>query len=348
MDNKIIKIQEEISRLEQFDYSIFDNEDKGFVVDGLLGGYKAAIHKMHYTFIKQILLGIFAGIIIAIGYAACIKGVAGLGDPKLGWARNLIMGALFPGCIFLITFLGGGIYTSHVVATIPALKRCVKSRDYLKGVFGIFLGNAIGTFITALLLMAMGMFTNENPTDLATFWAVGVHKLMIISDAGKGLEGGFKNVSFGTYALGFLAALSAGILCNFLVSATLPMTFSTKQVTAAIIVIFFAIAFFVISGFQHCVANTLFFWVMILEPLVNHNLDSIVDVQWYAVMFLLFNILPAMIGNTIGGAFMMPGILSLIYPNYTKAFFKYERLQLLREDLDKLNAKKETSDKKTK
>lgn len=314
---EIEKIKSEIDSLKDNDFSLLDSSH-GFVVDGLIGGFKASIDKMKYSFNRQILLGIFAGIILAVGYVACISATYGLkGD--LAGLSTLIMGVLFPGCIILISFLGGGLYTSHVVATLPTMKKTVKLSHYFRGIFGVLIGNFIGTLIGALLLGLMGMYS-YNQGFANAIHTTAMHKMLWLGDHLAN-----KTVTIKDYLLTFIGVFSAGILCNFLVASTLPITFSTKNTSAAITVMFFAIAFFVISGFQHSAANTFFFWVLLVE-----NFWKTTDINYtYFLIFLVFNFIPAALGNFVGGALLMPGLLYLINIKYCIVLFQKQRLILL-------------------
>ena len=49
--------------------------------------------------------------------------------------------------------------------------------------------------------------------------------------------------------------IASGILCNWIVCATVWMTYGAKDVTGKILAGFFGIFLFVCTGFEHCVAN---------------------------------------------------------------------------------------------
>ncbi|AHI52590.1 formate/nitrite transporter family protein [Spiroplasma culicicola] len=334
MNEKQLKIQNEIDKLKQVDFSSLE-QSHGFMADGIVGGFKSAIHKMHYTFVKQILLGILSGIIIGFGYVACLIAMLGLPEHWAGFG-NVMLGIFFPGCIILITFLGGGLYTSHVVATIPMFKKTVYVSDYLKGIFGVMLGNFAGTLIFVMIFaMAGGLDMKIN--DIGIFekaYDMGLHKLYRFESS----------KTFSAVVLSVLAALTSGILCNIMVSATLPLTSSSKHPVGALFVIIFPITFFAMSGYQHGPANTFFFWSMIVsnifppemgENSILHNEPQILDV----VYFFFINLIPTFIGNWIGGAIFLPGLLHLINKEYTDVFFKKARLEFLEEKMTRITTK---------
>ena len=59
-------------------------------------------------------------------------------------------------------------------------------------------------------------------------------------------------------SLTFAEGLLRGILCNVIVCLTVLMTLSAKSAAGKILVIFPPIALFVVSGYEHCVANMYF------------------------------------------------------------------------------------------
>lgn len=62
-------------------------------------------------------------------------------------------------------------------------------------------------------------------------------------------------VALGKVSLSFLPALISGILCNILVCAAVLMASTAKDIAGKSLAIFFPIMAFVVSGFEHCVAN---------------------------------------------------------------------------------------------
>ncbi|WP_338983112.1 formate/nitrite transporter family protein [Spiroplasma endosymbiont of Othius punctulatus] len=341
----------------------------GYMTDGILGGFSASIHKMEYTFIKQILLGIFSGFIIGFGYTACTYAVMNLGaDQNL--VERLVMAIIFPFCIVLITFLGGGLYTSHVLATIPTMKGCIKIDHYLKGIFGVLLGNIVGTFLFVSLAAMSGIL--EDDAFISKAHDIGIHKMYNIghvisewrlgggehfqywlalpenteiaagtpeaaiaayekfvadNNLGRLFETNFDlegfDISISDVLLTMLFCLGSGILCNIMVSSTLPLTASTKYASATVIIICLPIFLFVMIGLQHGPANTFFLWIFVWELILSIG-DPNFQMNTQIVIiacFIFANVLPTLLGNWIGGGLILPGLLHIINIKYTSVFF---------------------------
>ncbi|WP_339034500.1 formate/nitrite transporter family protein [Spiroplasma endosymbiont of Cantharis rufa] len=341
--NKNRNIEEEIKLLKEQDYGILDAQHS-FMIDGTLGGFKAAIHKLHYTFVKQILLGIMSGLIIGFGYVTCVIAMVSLQGTGFEKVGTLLLGFLFPGCIILITFLGGGLFTSHVFSSIPVFKGCASKRSYFKGIFGVLLGNFLGTFIfVALFAGAGGLLKNNEAFLLKTFDMV-IHKLYLVADD---LSNGtsIKAVSiFSTIGIG----ICSGILCNMMVCSTLPLTSSTKNSATIVLLLIFPIAFFAIGGFQHGPANSFFLWMLLFETIFNPQLtlESGLTPQFsHVLLFIALSTIPTLIGNWISGALLLPGILYYINKEYVSILFKKIKLEYLE---GKTNSFKDKADKQIK
>ncbi|AGR41893.1 formate/nitrite transporter family protein [Spiroplasma diminutum] len=325
--NKNNNIEEEIKILKEQDYGLLDAQHS-FMIDGVLGGFKAAIHKLHYTFVKQILLGIMSGVIIGFGYVACVLAMLSTKNPFLA---KVLLGFIFPGCIIMITFLGGGLFTSHVFSTIPVFKGCGSRRLYLKGIFGVLLGNFLGTLIFVSLFSAAGGLLEDNKEFLNKVFSLSIHKLYLV---GHELTSGHKITTVSILAtIGI--SIASGILCNMMVCATLPMASSTKNAAAVVMLMIFPIAYFAIGGFQHGPANSFFMWMLLFEIIFNSSTVSTeagLTPEFYQfILFILLSTLPTLIGNWIGGALLLPGILYFINKEYASVLFKKIKLEYLEE-----------------
>ncbi|WP_339021315.1 formate/nitrite transporter family protein [Spiroplasma endosymbiont of Atherix ibis] len=346
--NKNINIEEEIRSLKEVDYGILDAQHS-FMVDGVLGGFKAAMHKLHYTFIKQILLGIMSGVIIGFGYVACIIAMVSLKGTGFEAFGTILLGFIFPGCIIMITFLGGGLFTSHVFSTIPIFKGCGSKRLYLKGIFGVLLGNLVGTFIFVAIFSGAGGLWNNGPF-LNKVFAMSMHKLYLVNYDLQNNES-IKAVSIlATIGIG----ICSGILCNIMVCSTLPLASTTKNAAAIILLMIFPIAYFAIGSFQHGPANSFFMWMLLFEIIFNHSQVAITSGSgeillrpqfYHFVLFIGLSTIPTLIGNWIGGALLLSGVLYFINKEYVSILFKKIKLEYLEE---KMRSFKEIADKQIK
>lgn len=87
----------------------------------------------------------------------------------------------------------------------------------------------------------------------------------------------------------FIAAFSAGVLCNYLVCMAVYMASGCSDLASKMVAIWFPISAFVALGFEHCVAN------MFMIPL---GMARGADVTVGAMVWR--NLVPVTIGNVVG------------------------------------------------
>ncbi|KAF5279598.1 hypothetical protein FQR65_LT15346 [Abscondita terminalis] len=206
------KLNKELEKLEKVDTSIIEGEH-GYMVDGILGGFKSAVDKMKYVFYKQLLLGMIAAMIIIITYVACLNVTQSIEAPGL---KQLVIGWVFPAALVVITLLGGGFLTTHVVAAIPTIKKIVRVDTYFKNVGTIFLGNIIGAFIVVTLVYLAGMMDENSGLGLELH-NISLKKLTYLVDTtGHNAEGNhlysLKDLNASNVAKTILAVFASGIL----------------------------------------------------------------------------------------------------------------------------------------
>jgi len=179
--------------------------------------------KCRLPIIKMLLLGIMAGIFIALAGVGSVLGNALL--------SKVCGAAIFPAGLAMVLICGSELFTGNCLIIIPVLTGDVKILQMLKNWLFVYIGNMIGGLLVAGLTVYCGTFSNE---------AVGV------ALAGAALSKA--TMAFGT-------AFVKGIFCNFLVCIAVWMAFAAKTVAGKIIGLFFPIFIFVLCGFEHSVAN---------------------------------------------------------------------------------------------
>ena len=172
---------------------------------------------------KMLLLGIMAGIFIAIAGAGSVLGNA--------LVSKVCGAAIFPAGLAMVLICGSELFTGNCLIIIPVLTKDVKVVQMLKNWLFVYIGNIIGAMAIAALTVGCGTFGNE---------AVG----QALASAALSKA----TMSFGT-------AFIKGILCNLLVCLAVWMAFAAKTVAGKIIGLFFPIFVFVLCGFEHSVAN---------------------------------------------------------------------------------------------
>ncbi len=154
----------------------------------------------------------------------------------------------------------------------------------LRNWFYVYLGNFIGSLLLAMACAYSGpMNLNNNGVAVYTM-----------------------KVAAGKCALTFGNAVVLGILCNVLVCIAVAMSLMSKNTIGRAIGAYLPIAFFVIAGFEHSVANMYY----ISAGLFATNIPAYVDAAAAAGLdlsgltwgnFLVHNLLPVTLGNIIGG-----------------------------------------------
>nr|MCR5585944.1 formate/nitrite transporter family protein [Lachnospiraceae bacterium] len=98
-------------------------------------------------------------------------------------------------------------------------------------------------------------------------------------------------------SLTFMEAFLRGIPCNMLVTIAVLLGLASKDVTGKILGLFFPTMLFVVSGFEHSVANMYFIFAGIFADLkCGVGLECV-----NARSVFLNNLLPVTLGNIIGG-----------------------------------------------
>jgi formate/nitrite transporter len=137
----------------------------------------------------------------------------------------------------------------------------------------------IGNFIGSVLIAALAVYGH-------TF-----------SLFGNGLAESAVSIAAGKANLAFGDAFIRGILCNFLVCIAVWIASGASSAPGKIIGLFFPIMMFVVSGFEHSVAN-MYYVPSGLFALNVYGLSAD-GLTWGN--FLLNNLLPVTLGNIVGG-----------------------------------------------
>lgn len=242
---------------------------------------------------KMFLLAILAGAFIGMGGVGATTVAVSVPYPSLG---KFIGACVFPGGLAMVLIAGAELFTGNTLLVIPLLEKEVSAAGVLKNWVVVYIGNIVGG-----LLVGAGIIFSHQASLFGNQMAVSV----LSAAAGK-------------CTLTFGDALIKGILCNFLVCMAVWMSFAAKDVAGKIIGLFFPIMIFVLSGFEHSVANMYYIGAGIFAKGVpayaeaaleaGVNLDAI---NWGN--FFGTNLLPVTIGNIIGGAVCVGCVYWFVY-----------------------------------
>lgn len=277
---------------------------------------KAGVYKSKLSASNLLLRGFMAGLYIAVGAAlatVCSTGVASFLGPGIG---KVVAGAVFPVGLIAIVLTGMELFTGDaMLVPMAAMMKMVSWKRVGYVWIWVYIGNFIGSIFWAFL-MAIG------PLQTGDITAVSGNAVS---------ESGFYLNAFGVNAVNIAAAKTltykaAGglmgmssvfmnaIACNLLVNVAILLAISSKEMIGKFFGIWFPIMAFVASGFEHCVANMYFIpaGMMSLAMHPEYAIPSGTLLSYYGGIstgdFLIWNLLPATIGNIIGG-FLFIGVV---------------------------------------
>ena len=233
---------------------------------------------------KMFLLAVLAGFFIAIAGAAtntAIHTISGVGTART------VCGLLFPFGLAIVVLTGAELFTGNTLITISVLDGKASVAGMLRNWGVVYLGNAVGAVLAAAGC-AFGGQLNYSGGQLAVFTM---------------------KLAAGKCVLPAGNAVILGVLCNILVTAGVLLSLSAKDLTGRAVGAYLPVAFFVICGFEHCIANLYYIPAGLFAKAVPAYAalatESGVDVSaltW--ANFLLRNLLPVTVGNILGGVGM--------------------------------------------
>ena len=226
-------------------------------------------------------LAILAGGLIALGSAA--TNTASFGVADVGTAR-MICGLLFPFGLCMVVVTGAELFTGNCLITISVLEKKASVAGMLRNWVIVYLGNLVGALLVSAGCACFGQFEYGSG-------ALAVYTIKI---------------AVGKCGIGFGKAVVFGVLCNLLVSMGVLLAMSSKDTAGRLMGAFIPVSFFVICGFEHCVANMYYIPAGMMAAAnpayaalaVEAGLDlSVLTLRNYAIT----NLVPVTIGNIIGG-----------------------------------------------
>ena len=253
--------------------------------------------KISFSFDRILLLSVLAGVFIA--FAAAVSSTAAFGIQNAGLER-LVTGLIFPFGLGMVMLCGAEIFTGNCLIIIPVLERTVKLKSMLCNWPKVYLFNFIGAILIAAACVFMGQL-NYGDGALAVYTI---------------------NIAAAKCSLPFASAVISGILCNILVCTAIISSLSSTDNVGRIAGAYIPVAFFVICGFEHSIANMYYIpaglFAMMRPDYAALALEAGLDVSgltWGA--FFLRNLLPVTLGNMIGGV----GFGTLMWRSYRKTKF---------------------------
>lgn len=244
----------------------------------------AAQRKITVKMPRIILLGIMAGFFVAFGAESSSIAMHGIAD--VGLARTLA-GAVFPIGLMLIIFLGGELFTGNCLMAIAFYSKKIPGLLCLRNLMVVYISNFIGSCLMAWMINNSGQLGYSS-----------------------GGAGAFTiKVALGKATVEPVQAIISAILCNILVCLAIFMAAAATDIAGKCLAIFFPIFVFVISGFEHCVANMYYIpagifaaanpaYVEKAAELYQITAEQLTALSWGG---LIHNLIPVTLGNMTGG-----------------------------------------------
>lgn len=256
----------------------------------------AACTKVKMPIWKMILLGVLGGMFIACG--ASSSSVAMHNISNVGLAR-LVAGALFPVGLMMIVFIGGELFTGDCLMINGVLDKRYSVWSMLRVLLIVWFSNLIGSVVIAFLAYAAGQYNFTN-----------------------GLLGAFTiKVALGKVNLSFGTAFASGIACNVFVCAAVLMAAAAKDIEGKVWAIFFPILAFVVSGYEHCVANMYYIPAGLFAMQNETYVQRAMEEYGYTAEqlsglnlanFFVKSSIPVTLGNMVGGMLFLGVILYFV------------------------------------
>ncbi len=234
---------------------------------------------------SMIILGFLAGAFIA--FAAQGSTVASNDIPSFGMTR-LVTGIAFTVGLMLVVLAGAELFTGNSLMAVGLLNGEISWAGLLRNWVVVYLSNFAGSLAVAYFMNSSGL------------WHLNASKVGV----------SVVSIAAGKVALTFTEALVRGILCNWVVCLAVWIATGAQDASGKILGIFFPIMMFVLSGFEHSVANMYYVPAGILaaaDPKIaaaaGFPATAAQTLNWGS--FVSNNLLPVTIGNIIGGVFFV-------------------------------------------
>lgn len=250
---------------------------------------------------KMFVLGIFAGAFIAFGAAGSSIASCGVQPAALG---RVLSALVFPIGLMLVLCAGGELFTGNSLLLVPLIEKRITVSWMLSNWITVYLGNFVGSLLISLAVVGshtLGLYGGE------------LAKLAV-------------NTAVTKVSLPLSDVIIRGILCNIMVCLAVWVAFAAKDLVSKIVALYLPVFLFVLCGFEHCIANMYFvptgifasymYGIPFTPEVVRGTVTSLTGIPlesfaWLA--FLFNNLVPATIGNIIGGALAVGGGYWYVY-----------------------------------
>lgn len=245
------------------------------------GSMEGAIPKSQSPAWRLLLLGVAAGVFIALGAAASSTAAHALQDA--GMVR-LITGLVFPVGLVMVVVLGAELFTGNALMVNAVLEKKITWARLLRNWAIVYVGNFVGAILVAAAFAFFGQLD------------IGSGSLAVYTT----------KIAVAKSSLDWGNAFVLGIFCNMLVCIAVYIGSGSKDMAGKILGLFLPIFVFVVAGFEHCVANMYYIPAGIFANM-NPDYSTLIlqsglntEVLNFGT-FALSNLIPVTLGNIVGG-----------------------------------------------
>ncbi len=227
--------------------------------------------KVALTSSKLFIQAIQAGAFIAFG--GILSVIVGFGFPEITSSnpslQRLLSGCMFPIGLILVVVLGAELFTGNNALLIPGLmKRQFGPGAVVKNWTLVYFGNFIGALAFAWLMVYVAGLTSAEP-----------------------YRGAISSMAEKKVAMDWIVVMVKGIGANWCVCLAVWLALAGHTLVEKMAGCFLPVMAFVVLGYEHCIANMFFIPLGMME-----------GAQVTVGQFVTANLIPATIGNIIGGA----------------------------------------------
>lgn len=253
---------------------------------------QVGVKKSNSDFLKTFRLAFMGGIFIALASIGSLIATATIDNQSIA---AVVAGVVFATGLMMVVIGGGDLFTGNVLMFIAVLRKKTTAGKMVSNLCTAFLGNLVGSLFIVFLINFSSTLTFGNGALLKKVFLKGAHKL----------------------EYSFVEALFLGILCNILVCIAVWLAYSAKDTGGKVFGIFFPIMLFILSGYEHIVANMYYIPAAIMAA-TNPEYVKLSGVgpevlEHLSLLNIPHNFIPVLLGNIIGGI-----IIGFTYANIYK------------------------------
>lgn len=236
--------------------------------------FLACKEKAELPLAKMLVLGMLAGMYIGFGGLFATVALAGADAVPFG-VSQVVAGIVFSLGLALVILTGAELFTGNTLMIGSVAAGHLSAGRAARALGVVYLSNVAGSVLLAVIALFAGLH-----------------------DAGEGAVGrAALDLAQTKTAKGFWTVLASGVLANVLVCLGVWLAYAGQSVTQKIVGLILPIAGFVAAGFEHSIANM---YLLTYAFFVQSTVEAAPSLLTAGDIGA--NLLPATIGNILGGA----------------------------------------------